>query len=462
MTPAAQLAAAAAAVRWSRLDEDVRVRARSVFFDTIAVMAGGVDRGLQRRLRDRLMIGSSPQGPATVLGLEGGYSASESVALNATLPTVLQLDEGYRPSRGHPGIHIVPVALAVGEQLGSTLDEVLSSLVAGYEVAARIGTAMGGTKSDIHPHGNWGTVGAAVAAAWLHSGGDAGVIETAIDIASGIAGRHDRRAASLGAGMHHLWTPVGAHTGLLAGAAAASGADAVEGALTDFLLPGSGAAPDELLLVEAITEGGFTHFAIADNYFKLWAACGHTHTAIGAALEIAADGPLPPDEIVDVEVRTFRAAASLNAQTARNALAARFSIPFVVAAALVDGRFDDDSVEDDALDRLAPIAARVRVTHDARMDAGYPKLGRPLSMTVRTSSGAIRSADTRLSEGDAETPATPQRLEEKALRLLGRAFSPRAAADILRSWNGMENTDHITRFSTQLRRAAAADNRTDA
>lgn len=460
MNASSNLARASADVRWSRLDEDVRERARAVFLDTIAVMAGGAAPELQTGLRHLLTSGSG-EGPATVLGLDGGHPVSEAVTLNATLPTVLQLDEGYRASRGHPGIHVVPVALAVGEQLGSTLDEVLSAMIAGYEVAARIGVALGGTKPDIHPHGNWGTVGAAVAAAWLHSGADADVIETAIDIASGIAGRHDRRAAAEGAGMHHLWASVGAHTGLLAGTAAAAGATAVEGALTDFLLPASGAAPVAALLTDGIEDGAFTHFAIAANYFKLWAACGHTHTAIGAALDIAADGPLAAADIEDVEVRTFRAAASLSAQTAVNALAARFSIPFVVAAALLDARFDDGSVEDEALPRLAPLAARIRVAHDASMDALYPDQGRPLAITVRTTGGAVRTAEALLSAGDAERPATPEQLREKALRLLGSALGTTAAARLLDSWDDLDETDSITRFSTGLRRRGATSEGAD-
>ncbi|GAA5146130.1 MmgE/PrpD family protein [Microbacterium pseudoresistens] len=456
MSAARELARAAAGVRWSGLDEPTRDNARAVFLDTLAVMAGGVARDLQSGLR-RLLLAGSGDGPATVLGAARGLSVSEAVALNATLPTVLQLDEGYRLSRGHPGIHVVPVALAVGEQRGASVDEVLSALVAGYEVAARIGVAMGGTKPDIHPHGNWGAVGAAVAAAWLHSDADPAAIEAAIDIASGLAGRHDRRAAARGAGMHHLWASTGAHTGLIAGTAAAAGASAVEGALVDFLLPGSGAAPQPALLTDGLRDGSFTRFLIAENYFKLWASCGHTHTAIGAALEIAAHGPVPVEDIETVEVRTFRAASTLDARTAENALAARFSIPYVVAAALRDGRFDDDSVEDPALDALTPIAARVRVVHDESMDEGYPERGRPTTVTVHLKDGGSRSAEALLSAGDPETPATSTELEDKALRLFGSAFGQTAAREIVDRWNGLGASASITQLSGALRRAVASE-----
>src|SRR5690606_14121012 len=123
-------------------------------------------------------------------------------------------------------------------------------------------------------------------------------------------------------------------------------------------------APDVALLAAGLGADGFTDFAVGANYFKFWAACGHAHTAIGAALDLARSNPVAEDEIETVEVCTFAAAAGLDATDAANDLAARFSIPFVVAAALLDGEFTADSVADPALPRLRPLAARVHVRHD--------------------------------------------------------------------------------------------------
>lgn len=447
--PAAALATAAAHVDWSAQDEAGRAHVQDVFVDTLAVMAAGADRPLHRRMRASALHGDS--GPSTVLGAPGGHSTVSAIALNATLPTVLQLDEGYRLSRGHPGIHIVPVVLAIGEQRDSSLSEVLTALLAGYEVSARVGTAMGGTRREIHPHGNWGTVGAAVAAARLLAGADVDAIRRAIEIAAGIAGQHDRRAAAQGAGMHHLWASTGAHSGYLAGLAAASGASAVDGALVDHLLARCGAAPAPEMLVDGVVDGAFSELLIRRNYFKLWAACGHTHTAIGAALEAADPEGIEPDEIADVEVRTFAAAAALDATSAPNDLAARFSIPFVVAAALVDGTYTDDSVADAEIERLAPVARRVRVTHDPAMDGGYPASGRPLQLTVHRADGTSRAAEALLSAGDAERPASRTELHDKARRLFARAFGESMADGIMTGFRTANGDTPIAQPAAALR-----------
>ncbi|MGP3536055.1 MmgE/PrpD family protein [Microbacterium sp. RD1] len=444
----AELAGAAAGMRWAAMSEASRDRARVVFLDTVAGMVGGLRSTLHPRWRNVL---GGTDGPATVFGSARPGAVADAVFFNATLPTVLQLDEGYRVSRGHPAIHVVPVALAVGEQLDRSLADVLTAVAAGYEVAARVGVAMGGTRAHIHPHGNWGAVGAAVTAAWLYADADAAAIGRAIDIAAGVAGMHDRRAAAEGAGMHHLWAATGAHTGLMAGAASAAGAEAVEGALVDFLLEHAGAAPDPALLTQGIRHGAFAPLAIDTGYIKFWAACGHTHTAIGAALEITGSaGAIDADRIADVEVRTFRAAASLDRTDARNALAARFSIPFTVAAALTTGVFTEESVDDAALDALRDVAARVRVIHDPSMDAGYPVEGRPLAMTVRLSNGKLLRADGLLSPGDPELPPTPDMLDAKAARLFERGREGRGA-DLVAEYRELDADTPVQTWTRTLR-----------
>ena len=445
------LAEAAAALSGDGLLEHVRVRAAAILLDTVAGAVGGRGNGMHRRLAD--LLEPAGGGRSTLLGRAETVSVGDAVAYNATLPTVLQLDEGVRRTKGHPGIHVVPVVLAVGEQRGSSWAEVLTALVAGYETAARIAIAMGGTKADIHPHGNWGSVGAAVSAALLYAGPDPDVLTHAIDIAAGVAGRFDRRAVNRGADTHHLWSSVGAHTGLMAGATAAAGGESVPDTLVDYLLPTSGARPRAELLGEGIDDGRFRSFVLAENYFKLWSACGHTHTAIGAALDVAGRGGFVADDIEAVEVRTF-AAASLGAQRVRNALAARFSIPFVVAASFLDGEFTDDSLADPGLARLAPLAGRVRTVHDRELDAGYPEAGRPLHLTVRLRDGRALEADALLSDGDAERPVGTDVLRAKARRLLARSFGDAGTARVIEVFDALGPADPVTIFGEALRVAA--------
>ena len=50
-----------------------------------------------------------------------------------------EYDDAHGPSYSHPGSCVIPAALAIGEELGASLQEVIVAMVAGYEVYARIG-----------------------------------------------------------------------------------------------------------------------------------------------------------------------------------------------------------------------------------------------------------------------------------------------------------------------------------
>ena len=86
--------------------------------------------------------------------------------MNATAGVALEMDEGNRLGGGHPSIHVTPGAIAVGEDLGRTGKEVLESIIVGYEVISRIGTATQ-VRPEVHSHGTWGTIGTAAAASRL-------------------------------------------------------------------------------------------------------------------------------------------------------------------------------------------------------------------------------------------------------------------------------------------------------
>lgn len=95
-------------------------------------------------------------GSAPVIGSGLSASAGEAAFLNGVAGTTLELDEGNQFACGHPAIHVVPALLAIaGKHSGLAL---LTALVLGYEIGARIGIASR-LRVTMHPHGNWGTVG---------------------------------------------------------------------------------------------------------------------------------------------------------------------------------------------------------------------------------------------------------------------------------------------------------------
>ena len=92
-------------------------RARRVIADTIAAIAAGSAEPEVAALTARM---TTQAGRSSVIG--AGQSAPPATAafLNGTSGTFLELDEGNQFSRGHPGIHALPSALAVAEDCQSS------------------------------------------------------------------------------------------------------------------------------------------------------------------------------------------------------------------------------------------------------------------------------------------------------------------------------------------------------
>jgi 2-methylcitrate dehydratase PrpD len=153
----------AATLRFAQLPETVRAHTGWILADTAAAIAAGSAEPEVQALA--ALHGEPAAGSgATLVGLGRAASADAAALVNGTAGTFLEMDEGNRYSRGHPAVHVLPAALALAEQRGADADTFLAALVAGYEVGSRLGAAAQ-LRGAMHPHGTWGTIGAAAACA---------------------------------------------------------------------------------------------------------------------------------------------------------------------------------------------------------------------------------------------------------------------------------------------------------
>src|SRR5260370_11853300 len=105
-----------------------------------------------------------------MVGRPQRVSAPLAALANGVFAHGFELDSLRRPGAGvHPGAALVPVALALGEELHSSGPEVLAAIVAGCEVMFRIGTASLHSSESLgfHAPGLTGPFGAAVGAGRL-------------------------------------------------------------------------------------------------------------------------------------------------------------------------------------------------------------------------------------------------------------------------------------------------------
>ena len=116
-------------------------------------------------------------------------------------------------------------------------------------------------------------------------------------------------------------------------------------------------------------------FDLEHVYFKLHAACAHAFSPIDAVLDIRAEAGAGA-EIEQVRVHTYHAGAILNAPRPLTAPAAKFSIPYCLAAAWQHGRVSEEVFAARYLldPTLQAVAARVAVAEDADLEAAFPRL----------------------------------------------------------------------------------------
>ncbi|MEZ2410745.1 MmgE/PrpD family protein [Bosea sp. RCC_152_1] len=217
------------------------------------------------------MRGGFPEGvPAAVAGL-----------VNGAAMTVLQLQDGHRRARGRPMSHVLAAALAIAEEIGAPSSAFLDAVMAGYEIAARVGASLGGMQALLHDTDTFGCIGAAVAAAHLlgceHSAAErTALIEAAIGNAAAVALFPFRDTCMEGASAHHLFVGLGVQNGINAARGAWAGLVPSAATLERFFGPRAGEAFDPSLMTDGIgSDGRWSRYEIEDAYLKWHPVCAH-------------------------------------------------------------------------------------------------------------------------------------------------------------------------------------------
>lgn len=106
-----------------------------------------------------LVEGEGAQPVASLMGFGKKSSVSLAVLVNSTAGHAFELDDIHKESIVHAGSLATPVALALAEQHGAMPGrDVITAMVAGYEVGHRVGNAatMSLFFRGFHPQGTKG------------------------------------------------------------------------------------------------------------------------------------------------------------------------------------------------------------------------------------------------------------------------------------------------------------------
>ena len=308
---------------WSELPDNIQHQAKRCLMDTL----GSLIAGHNTPVADLMIAFAKEQfkgDDATILVKGGKISASGAALVNGFANNALDIDDGYRNIKGHPGACILPVILATGEMAPLvTGRKFLTALVVGYEVGIRAGLIRHATYDTYHSSGSWGAIGGAAAAGKL-----LGLSRAKLCHAMGTAEYHAPIAPMMkciaipGMGKDSIgW---GCMTAMMSVIMADKGFTGINPIFNDS--PEKG-------WVKSLGQS----YEIMNLYFKPYCACRWAQPAVDGALKIMTDNTLVPDNIKQIRVFTFKESAALSSGYPLNTEEAQYNIAFPIAAALLDG-----------------------------------------------------------------------------------------------------------------------------
>ncbi len=417
------------------LPAEVRHQAKRCLLDGLGSLIAGTQTPVARIMAD--FAANAFRGDEASILIDGRKVSAVGAALaNGFAANALDIDDGFRLVKGHPGACVLPVVLAAAEIASRPVHgrELLAALVVGYEVAIRAGLIRHARYATYHASGSWGAVAGAAAAGRLLGLGQAQVRH-----AMGAAEYH----APIAPMMKGIAKPSMVKDGIGWGAMVA---------VASALLAREGFTGIEPLFADSPETGWIanlgTDYGMLGLYFKPYAACRWAQPAVAGALKVVRENALDLRQVTCIRIRTFEAAAALNCTPPADTEQAQYNLAFPVAAALLDGEVGPAQVLPPRLrdPRLVALAGKVRVETAEEYEALFPRktVAEVVAATIDGREFSSGPMEPRW-EPPADLPSDGE-LEAKFLWLAGPVLGEPASHRLARAVWRLEEPDAVRRI----------------
>jgi 2-methylcitrate dehydratase PrpD len=303
--PAFGFAEFAANLRFEGLPGELVAQLERVVLDTLGTTLAGATLGLGCREIVEVVRAGGGAPESTLLGYGDRIPAPMAALANGAMAHALNYDDVY-PGGGHLGVVTIPAALAVAERRGSVSGrEFLAALAAGAEIAARLQAAVrrvddGTSEAKPQPTQMLGVFAAAASAGRvLRFDRDHMLSALGLALMQANGNRQPVVEGTPAKAVYAAFPNFGGVLGaLLAEAGLRAGCAVFEGE-AGFFPTFYGNRYDHAALVDGL---GHEYFTL-DVGFKPWPTTARAHPFIEAALHLAREHDLQPDEVAHVEVR---------------------------------------------------------------------------------------------------------------------------------------------------------------
>ena len=396
-----------------------------------------------------LALEAAPGGPCSVFQRPWTTSPSQAALVNGTMIGGFETDHAFVPGSCHPSAAVFPAALAVAERCRLDGRSFIAALVAGYELACRVGAAATRSVEDrrgFHGPGTNAPFGGA-AGAGRAMGLDAEEMVNALGIAGSHAGGLLEFARE-GAMTKRLHVGRGAQMGLESALLASRGftgpSTVLEGERGFLRVYSPTPRPD--LLLDGLGE----RYLLLDMLVKAYACHASFHPVVDGIHRLRAEEGVGPGDVESVRVVGYeRMIRRHDQRQPTSVLGAQYSLPFSVAVAIHRDIADpfvysEETLWDPAIRRLAE---SVELAVDGER-LGKP--GGPAAEVSLTVGGSVRTFEATGWKGAPGNPYTFEEMAGKFRRYAAHCLDSERTEEVVRSVAALEDSN-VAELAASLR-----------
>ena len=435
---------------WS---DDAERRAAGAFVDTVACMLAGADDAAPRAAHAGVARWGA--GGATVAGSPHRLAAPWAALVNGTAAHALDYDDILEIGNAHVSAVLVPALLALGQERDADGAACADAFIVGVEVMARLGEAVNMTHyfKGWHTTSTLGPPAAAAACARL-LGLDAARTTAALSLATSLASGAKRQFGTMAKPLH---AGLAAKNGIVAAALAEAGVTAAEDAYEGArgfvdLFAGVPRERLEAAVADFDAPPAIERYGL---WQKVYPCCGSAHRPLDALLALRDEGALGPQAVAGIDALLPEIAVqNLPYRDPADAMQARFSLPYLLASALVDGRLALDAFTESALARpeVRALTPRVHARPDPAQpgDTNVDAVPLRATVTLRLAGGETRSRTVRDPRGHPARPLGQTDLHAKFVDCASRALPPTRHDAAFEALAGLARAPDLDTIATHL------------
>lgn len=293
-------------------------------------------------------LGSSG-GKCTILGKRGNYGVLEAAAVNGTMGQVIFQEDCHEKSISHPGVIVIPTALALGQHQDISGRCLMEAVVGGYEIQGRIGRGLilpGFPKNGLRPASVVGPFGSAAAAGLILGLSHEQIADALSIVANTVSGVMEFSIS--GTEDICIQNCYSVKNGLMAAFEAKAGIGGASTILDGRF--GLACALNGGLAFDKSVLNNPDSYEIDDTFIKMYPCCGHVLPTAQAIAEIMASQRIQTHEVDSIRIGTREVGKLFpgcdNPGPFEGIVSAMMSHQFAAASAIVKGAFDVNAVQD--------------------------------------------------------------------------------------------------------------------